>query len=220
MDTNTDSKAQPKSSIKAVTVFCGSSSGRHPEYLESAKRLGAILASRNIHLVYGGGAIGLMGEIAKSTIENGGQVLGIIPEAMKNVEGSGRESIPGVSEIVVKSMHERKQLLNHHCSAFIAMPGGYGTFDELFEVITWAQLNIHRKPIALLNTRGYFDHLVAMVDNSVTEGFVRPEGRNLLIVERDPEQLLAKMEGYEVPRTAQYGFKWTKDQGGMKEEEI
>ncbi|KAJ3339839.1 hypothetical protein HDU93_007724 [Gonapodya sp. JEL0774] len=207
-------------SITAITVFCGSSPGRSPQYLQSARELGSCFARHGIKLVYGGGNVGLMGEIAKSVIDNGGSVLGIIPEAMKTIEGSGRETIPGVEEIVVKTMHERKQLLNHHCDGFITLPGGFGTFDELFEALTWAQLNIHTKPIGLLNTRGYFDHLITMVDNAVEEGFVRAAGRNLIIVEQDVEALLEKMQSYQIPRGAQYGFSWTKDQGGMNEKEI
>ncbi len=179
--------------MRSITVFCGSNSGYREEYADAAKRLGAILVRENIGLVYGGGKVGLMGIIADEVMQLGGRVTGIIPESLEKKEVGHR----AVTELlVVGSMHERKALMAERADGFIAMPGGIGTFEEFFEILTWAQLGFHRKPCAILNISGYYDGLLALCDQAVTEGFLRREHRQLIIEDPDPEQLLKKMQAY------------------------
>jgi uncharacterized protein (TIGR00730 family) len=187
--------------MKRICVFCGSSSGFRAQYVEAARAMGRALAQHRFGLVYGGGNVGLMGEIADAVIEQGGNVIGVIPDAL--VE---RELAHGaVTElIVVRSMHERKARMAELADAFIAMPGGYGTFEEFCEILTWAQLGLHRKPCALLNVDGYYDPLLALFDHAVTEGFLRPANRRLVIQESDPNRLLKNLLSYTLPETERW----------------
>jgi uncharacterized protein (TIGR00730 family) len=176
--------------LKSVCVFCGSRRGGRPEYREAAEGLGAVLAERGLRLVYGGGSTGLMGVVANTVLAAGGQVLGIIPEALATKEVAHF----GVSELrVVASMHERKAAMADESDAFIALPGGFGTFEELFEVVTWAQLGFHAKPIGVMNVDGFFDGLLALVDHAITEGFILAGQRGLLIEAPTPAALLDRL---------------------------
>ncbi|MBK8809790.1 MAG: TIGR00730 family Rossman fold protein [Acidobacteria bacterium] len=180
--------------MKSITVFCGSNSGFRSEYAEAAKRLGNLFVSAGIRLVYGGGKVGLMGVIADEVMRGGGTVVGIIPDSLERKEVGHRE----VTELlVVDSMHERKAKMAEFADGFIAMPGGIGTFEEFFEILTWAQLGFHNKPCGILNIAGYYDGLLALCDNAVTEGFLRREHRQLIIEDSDPELLLSKMKEFE-----------------------
>jgi uncharacterized protein (TIGR00730 family) len=175
-------------SFGRICVFCGSSPGRRPEYAEAAAAMGALLAARGLTLVYGGGRVGLMGAVADAVLAAGGRVVGVIPEAIATKEVAHR----GVTELhVVPSMHARKALMAELADAFIALPGGFGTFEELFEIVTWAQLGIHAKPLGLLNVAGYFDGLKAMVDHAAGEGFIDADQRDLIAQAAEPEALLA-----------------------------
>jgi uncharacterized protein (TIGR00730 family) len=184
-----------------ICVFCGSSNGFRPAYAEAARALGRVLVDRGIGLVYGGGCVGLMGTIADAVMKGGGEVIGVIPEAL--VE---RELAHGdvTQLIVVRSMHERKAKMAELSNAFIAMPGGYGTFEEFCEIITWAQLGLHRKPCGILNVDGYYDPLLTLFDHAVTEGFLRPTNRLLVIQEKDPYRLLDTLVNYTPPQTEKW----------------
>lgn len=172
---------------RRLCVFCGSARGRDPEYKASAQTMGRLLASREVGLVYGGGGIGLMTDIADSVLLNGGDVVGVIPEQLDEREVGHKE----LSTLhVVRSMHERKALMCELSDGFCAMPGGLGTFDEFFEILTWAQLRIHKKPVGILNINGYFDPLLSLVEHAVEEGFVRPEYRALIHEASEPAELL------------------------------
>jgi uncharacterized protein (TIGR00730 family) len=176
--------------MKSLCVFCGSSSGNAPEYGEAARELGATLASRHIKIVYGGGRVGLMGALADAALQAGGEVIGVIPQMLLDKEVGH----VGLTELrVVHTMSERKWLMGELSDAFIALPGGIGTMDELFEAWTWTQLAIHRKPCGLLNFNGYYDPLVTFLDRSVEEGFLRPRHRAALLVERDLNLLLERL---------------------------
>jgi len=184
--------------ISAVTVFCGSSIGNAPAFRDAAAALGRSLAESGRSLVYGGGHVGLMGVLADAALAAGGHVVGVIPEALVARE-VGHRGLPDLR--VVASMHERKALMADLGDAFIALPGGFGTLDELFEAVTWAQLGLHDKPIGLLNVGGYFDSLLRFADRSVEDGFVRAEHRELLVEGGTPEELLGALEAFE-PRPA------------------
>jgi len=180
--------------MKSITVFCGSSSGFRPEYGEAAKNLAGLLVERKIRLVYGGGRVGLMGIIADEVMKKGGQVIGIIPESLDKKEVAHR----GITELrVVGSMHERKALMAELADGFIAMPGGIGTFEEFFEILTWAQLGFHHKPCGLLNVKNYYNDLLKLCDNAVHQGFLRVEHRELMIEDEDSQSLLEKMMRFE-----------------------
>ncbi len=179
------------SDINSICVFCGSSIGQHAAFGEAAHQLGKELAHQHITLVYGGSSAGLMGLIADSALRHGGQVVGIIPEGIKNREV---EHLGLTELIVVDSMHTRKSIMATRADAFIAMPGGFGTYEELFEVITWALLGIHRKPIALLNIGGYYDPLLHMIQHSVEQGFIRPEDQRLLRVSDRVDQVIPLLQ--------------------------
>ncbi|MBS1798139.1 MAG: TIGR00730 family Rossman fold protein [Acidobacteria bacterium] len=182
--------------MKNITVFCGSNSGFRAEYAEAARTLARIFVRENIGLVYGGGKVGLMGVIADEVMRAGGRVVGIIPESLERKEVGHRD----VTELkVVGSMHERKALMAEMADGFIAMPGGIGTFEEFFEILTWAQLGFHDKPCAVLNVAGYYDGLLALCDNAVREGFLRSAHRQLIIEDADPEILLEKMRRLKPP---------------------
>ncbi len=187
--------------MKSICVFCGSSVGRRENYKTKARNLGKIMALQKITLVYGGGNIGVMREIADSVIENGGEVIGVMPGHIVDKEIAHKQ----ITKLhIVKTMHERKALMAELSDAFIALPGGFGTFDELFEVLTWNQLEIINKPVGILNIDGYFDHLLAFINHAVDEKFVRQEHKNNLIVEEDENLLLEKMAKFE-PQKAE---KW------------
>ena len=179
-----------------LCVFCGSNPGLEPSYLAMARAMGQALAREKIALVYGGGAVGLMGAVADAALEGGGEVIGVIPQALMDKEIGHR----GLSDLrVVGSMHQRKALMAELANGFIALPGGLGTFEELFEVWTWAQLGYHRKPCALLNVAGFYDRLIAFLDDVVERGFVKPVHRSMLIVEDEPAALIRAIRGYEPP---------------------
>jgi uncharacterized protein (TIGR00730 family) len=176
--------------MKRICVFCGSNVGARSSYQQAAQTLGGILAQRQMELVYGGGQVGLMGVIADAVLAAGGTAIGVIPEALaaKEVAHAGLTQLH-----LVSSMHERKALMADLSDGFIAMPGGYGTFEELCEVLTWTQLGIHHKPCGLLNVDGFYDLLLAMLDHATTERFVRPEHRSLVLSNHDPDQLLHQL---------------------------
>lgn len=173
--------------IRRVAVYCGASHGKHPHYAAMAARLGQELAQRGLELVYGGSEVGLMGVLANAALEQGGRVIGVIPESLVRRELAHR----GLSELhEVASMHERKALMADLADAYIALPGGFGTLDELFEMLTWHQLRLHAKPGALLEVGGYYAHLVQFLDHARAEGFLRTRHRSLLPVFDDPVPLL------------------------------
>jgi len=177
--------------MRSLLVYCGSSTGSKPVYRETAGRFGTLMAKRNIRLVYGGGSIGLMGILADSVLKSGGEVTGVIPDFLNALEVAHR----GVEDMrIVKSMHERKALMEQLSEAVVALPGGYGTLDELFEILTWAQLGLHDKPVGLLNLDGYFDHLIAQADHMLGEGFISERTRALLLIESDAEKLLDRLQ--------------------------
>lgn len=187
--------------MKKICVYCGSNPGKNPEYIAAARTLAKELVARNIALVYGGASVGIMGEIADTVLSHGGEVIGIIPQALADKELAHS----GLSElIVVKSMHERKNLMADHADGFIALPGGIGTLEELFEVWTWAQLGFHNKPCALLNIKGYYDHLTMFLDNVMQQEFMKDIHRNMLLVEDNPTQLLEQMANYQPPAVSKW----------------
>jgi uncharacterized protein (TIGR00730 family) len=182
--------------LARVCVFCGSSKGLRGSYAQRTRDFGERLAARGLGLVYGGGNVGLMGELADAVLANGGEVIGVIPRSLVVREVGHR----GLTElVVVKTMHERKAKMAELADAFVALPGGFGTFDEFCEVVTWAQLGIHDKPCALYDVDGYFDPLLALFDRAVAEGFVRPEYRALVLAERDPDALLERLAAWRAP---------------------
>jgi uncharacterized protein (TIGR00730 family) len=182
--------------MERICVFCGSNDGMRPAYVDAARRLGVALVRRGIGLVYGGGRVGLMGTIASTMLAEGGEVVGVIPHGLMVREVANQ----GVSELhVVDSMHERKAMMAALSDAFVSMPGGMGTIEETCEMLTWAQLGIHVKPVALFNVEGYYDPLLAFLDHAVAEGFIRSEHRALLVEGRDPENLLDLLAAYEPP---------------------
>jgi uncharacterized protein (TIGR00730 family) len=182
--------------MQRLCVFCGSSPGHDPVYAKSAARLGQVLAERGIGLVYGGGRVGLMGVVADAALAAGGEVIGVIPQALLERELGHR----GLTELrVVDSMHARKALMGELAGGFIALPGGIGTLEELFEVWSWAQLGLHRKPCGLLDVEGFFAPLVEFLDRQVEAGFIHPTYRAMLTVASAPEELLDVFSAYEPP---------------------
>lgn len=187
--------------MRRVCVFCGSSIGKQPAYRESAEALGAVLAKRGIGLVYGGGNVGLMGVIADAVMAGGGNVIGVIPQSLADREIAHT----GITDLrVVDSMHTRKAMMAELADAFIAMPGGVGTFEEFFEVVTWAQLGLHRKPSGLLNVNGFYAPLAAFIDQAVTEGFIKPIHRAAIVVDSDPVRLLDTLATIKLPDVAKW----------------
>lgn len=177
--------------MKRIAVFCGSRTGRSPIFTEQARVLGTALARRGFGLVFGAGHVGLMGVLADAVIQEGGETIGVIPQALVDRE-LAHERLTDLR--IVESMHDRKALMAEMSDAFIALPGGYGTLDELFEILTWAQLKFHHKPIGMLNTAGFFDPLLAWIERAVAEDFVKPKNREMLIVAREVETLLDHLE--------------------------
>ncbi|HWW94166.1 MAG TPA: TIGR00730 family Rossman fold protein [Vicinamibacteria bacterium] len=182
--------------MRRVCVFCGSSPGRDPRYVAAAREMALALVARGEGLVFGGGSVGLMGVLADALLAAGGEALGVIPHGLVAREIAHRS----LTEMrVVPSMHARKALMAELSDAFVALPGGFGTFEELLEMVTWAQLRIHRKPIGLLNVAGYYDSLIALVDHAVREGFVPPGNRGLILVDGEPGPLLDRLSAYQSP---------------------
>lgn len=179
--------------MKSILVYCGANSGTSPIYKQTAIDLGKIMAERNIRLVYGGGSVGLMGTIADAVLENGGDVVGIIPHFLDKME-VGHKNLPEIHK--VDTMHQRKAMMEQMCDGIITLPGGYGSMDELFEILSWSQLGLHQKPIGLLNVNGFYDYLLLQLDKMVTEGFLKQPNRDLLIVSDNIEDLLLKMEDF------------------------
>jgi uncharacterized protein (TIGR00730 family) len=176
--------------VKSVCIYCGSSTGNRPEYAEAAKAMGRALAESGLALVYGGGKVGLMGTVADAVLAHGGTAIGVIPDALMQKEVGH----VGLTELhVVRNMHERKQLMADRSDAFIAMPGGVGTYEELFETFTWLQLGYHAKPVGLLNVAGFYDGMLQFLRHAVGEGFLKTEHADMLYVADTPAGILAKL---------------------------
>ena len=187
--------------MRSVCVFCGSSRGIDPDYTEAARSLGRTLAEANVRLVFGGGHVGLMGVLSNAALEAGGEVIGVIPGFL--VERELAHS--GLSDLrIVGSMHERKALMSDLSDGFITLPGGTGTLEEFFEVLTWAQLGEHEKPCGLLNVAGYYDPLLIVFDHMVDNGFLSQSNRALLLVESEPGRLLQRLDHYRPPETVKW----------------
>ena len=182
--------------FRRIAVYCASSDAIDPTYVEAAKAMGNALADQHIGLVFGGGSIGLMGQIADTMLERNAEVIGVIPKKLQDLEVGHR----GCSTLhVVDTMHERKQKMIDLADGFIAMPGGFGTLEELFEVTTWAQLNYHHKPVGILNVNGFYDDLVRFIHHAVDQGFIREELRTLVLVSADPIDLIDQLRQAKVP---------------------
>jgi uncharacterized protein (TIGR00730 family) len=182
--------------MRRVCVFCGSSVGNQPAYAEAAQAMGAVLAKRDIGLVYGGGNVGLMGVVADAVMAHGGEAIGVIPQSLADREIAHG----GITQLhVVDSMHARKAMMAELADAFVAMPGGVGTFEEFFEVVTWTQLGLHRKPCGLLNVQGFYTPLAAFIDQAVSEGFIKPVHRAAIVVDNDPARLLDTLAKVDLP---------------------
>ena len=196
--------------MKSICVFCGSNAGNQPIYRSEAEKLGRLLAARGIELVYGGGNIGLMGAVADACLEAGGTVVGVIPQALMGKEVAGRpvdhRTLTRLE--VVDSMHTRKARMAELAEGFIALPGGFGTFEEFCEILTWGQLGFHAKPMGLLNVNGFYDPLLAMLDRAVADGFLRLQNRAMALADRDIEGLLAAMAAYRAEPVS----KWLKEE--------
>ena len=194
--------------MKRITVFCGSSLGTKAEYQSQATLLGQTLAKNNIGLVYGGARIGLMGAVADGALSEGGEVIGVIPEFLQTKE-VGHDRLTEL--IVVDSMHERKTKMHELCDGIIALPGGFGTLEELFEILTWAQLGLHKKPIALLNTNGFYDPLIAMIQTMVDHQFLKEINQQMLLINDSIDELLSDMMNYQAPTVG----KWIHNEGEL-----
>jgi uncharacterized protein (TIGR00730 family) len=189
----------------SICVYCGSAKGISPVYADAAKALGCALVKHNLSLVYGGAHVGLMGIVADAVLEAGGEVTGVIPKALMDTE-VGHERLTRL--LVVKDMHERKALMAEHADGFIAMPGGIGTLEELFETLTWAQLGFHEKPIGLLNVASFYDPLIEFLRHQTSQGFLRAEHKDLLLVETEPDPLIAQLKNFTMPE----GVSWLSHQ--------
>ncbi|MDB5013010.1 MAG: Rossman fold protein family [Daejeonella sp.] len=186
-----------------ITVFCGSSLGNEKIYQDEAFQLGILMAKKNLELVYGGAKVGLMGAVADGVLTNNGTVIGVLPNFLSSKEVV-HENLTQL--IMVDSMHERKTKMNELCDGVIALPGGFGTLEELFEMLTWGQLGLHKKPIGLLNIKGYYDLLIQFVENMVDKGLLKKINQEMIIVSSNAEELLTKMENYIAPEVT----KWIK----------
>ena len=192
----TDSAPRPPFDPPRLAVYCGSRHGARPEYTQAARALGQALVRHGLGLVYGGGKVGLMGEVADAVLERGGEVIGVIPQAPSRVEVAHA----GLTTMhVVDSMHTRKKLMTDLAAGFVALPGGVGTLDELFEALSWAQLRIHAKPIGILDVAGYWDGVLRLLDHGVAEGFLDRAHRDLVISDPDPDALIARLAALRVP---------------------
>ena len=180
--------------VQRACIFCGSSPGARPAYTEAAEDLGMLLVQKGITLVFGGATVGLMGRLADTVVSEGGEAIGVIPQALVDREIAHL----GLTDLhVVDTMHERKQRMADLSDAFVALPGGLGTLDELFEIYTWGQLGMHRKPIGLMNVEGYFDGLVGFLEHAVAERFVREDHRDMLIIEEEPTPMLERLQSFD-----------------------
>jgi uncharacterized protein (TIGR00730 family) len=186
---------------KRFCIFCGSSVGNRPSYASAAVSLAAQLVSQKISIVYGGGRVGLMGALADAALERGGEVIGVIPRALVQKE-IAHQRLTDLS--IVESMHERKALMAELADAFIALPGGYGTFEEFCEILTWTQLGLQQKPCGILNVDGYYDPLLALFDHAVQEDFLKLEHRRLVLADRSAESLVRRMVQYEMPHVEKW----------------
>ena len=187
--------------MKRLCVYCGSSSGRQPGYAQVARQLAHAMVSKNIDLVYGGASVGIMGEIANAVLGEGGDVIGVIPKGLFAKEVAHT----GITELrEVGSMHERKALMADLSDGFIALPGGLGTIEEIFEIITWSQLGMHRKPCGLLNVNNYYDKLIGFLDHAVSEQFIKATHHSTILIDECPDGLLEKFEAYKAPETAKW----------------
>lgn len=193
--------------MKGICVFAGSNAGTPPAYAEAARALGATLARRGVTLVFGGGRVGLMGAVSQAARAAGGKVIGVIPSALQRKE-LAYDGVDLTELIVVRSMHERKAAMAERSDGFVALPGGFGTLEEICEMITWAQLGIHRKPCGLVDVAGYFQGLVAQFDRAAADGLLRPEYRGLVVAETDPERLLDRMAAWEAP-ALEFQLNWS-----------
>lgn len=186
--------------MKSVLIFCGANKGTNPIYEQGAHEIATLLANKNIEIITGGGSIGLMGAVADAALAAGGKVTGIIPAFLNEMEVGHN----GLSEmIIVETMHERKQLMHDQCDAIIALPGGFGTLDELFEALTWAQLEQHVKPIGILNKGNYYDHLLRFVQHMCDEGMLKSHYQDLFLSSDNAETLIEMMQNYVPPTTSQ-----------------
>ena len=187
--------------MKRITVFCGSSFGTEAIYQSQAIALGKTLAQQNIELVYGGANVGLMGAVADGILSEGGKAIGVLPDFLRSKEIAHQ----GLTELIlVESMHERKTKMNELCDGVIALPGGFGTFEELFEMLTWAQLGLHKKPIAILNINGFYDPLIEMIQTMTDKGLLKEANQKMLLVSDDIEDLLDKMKNYVAPAVGKW----------------
>ena len=187
--------------MKRVTVFCGSSSGTEEIYKQKATLLGQTLAKRKIDLVYGGAKVGLMGAVANGVLNEGGKVIGVLPNFLKSKEII-HEHLTEL--IIVDNMHERKAKMNELCEGVIALPGGFGTLEEFFEMLTWAQLGLHKKPIAILNISGFYDSLNALIQTMVDKGFLKEVNQQMILTGENIDELLDKMENYVAPKVEKW----------------
>ena len=186
--------------MKRICVFCGSSPGKDARYMDGAKQLGRAIAGNKCGLVYGGSNVGLMGAVADTVMEAGGEVVGIIPKSFADLV-----SHPGLTRLhVVDSMHERKTMMFELSDAFVALPGGFGTLEEILEVLTWAQLGFHGKPCGLINVGGYFDSLLMFLEHAIAEGFIKRAHLDMLLVSDNPVDLLMRMESYRAPEVGKW----------------
>lgn len=187
--------------MKRIVVFCGSSAGHNPVYMEQATLLGAALAQKNLTLVYGGAKVGLMGAVADGALKAGGSVIGVLPHFLQQKELAHE----GLTELIlVDTMHERKTKMNELCDGVIALPGGFGTMEELFEMLTWGQLGLHKKPVGLLNVNGFYDTLVELSKTMTSNGFLSAENRDMLLCSNDISDLLQQMEQYQPPANSKW----------------
>ena len=187
--------------MKSITVFCGSSFGSEEIYKEQAVLLGQTLAKQNIQLIYGGANVGLMGAVADGVLQEGGKAIGVLPHFLQSKEIAHQDL---TELILVETMHERKTKMNDLCDGVIVLPGGYGTLEEFFEMITWAQLGLHKKPIAILNINGFYDDLIKLVQNMVDKGFLKQINQEMLLVSDSIDELLEKMKNYRAPSVGKW----------------
>jgi uncharacterized protein (TIGR00730 family) len=187
--------------MKSITVFCGSSFGSDEIYKEQATLLGQTLAKQNIQLIYGGANVGLMGAVADGVLQEGGKAIGVLPHFLQSKEIAHQDL---TELILVETMHERKTKMNDLCDGVIVLPGGYGTLEEFFEMITWAQLGLHKKPIAILNIDGFYDDLIKLVQTMVDKGFLKQINKEMLLVSDSIDELLEKMRNYQAPTVGKW----------------